>query len=152
AALAHTLTRSALLERYGLAAILLAGLVLRLAVLGQAGYPSDPTEVTRWAEATRSFGLGSFYANVQGGYYPALLYVLWPLAALLHGDALYVAVKGLAIPFDLITGLALYRATAPRGGRSAGLVAAALFVLNPAAIVGGALWGQVDVVGALGML
>lgn len=139
-------------ERVALAAILLAGLGLRLWTLGALGYPSDPAEVTRWAVGMRQYGPLGFYDHIAGGYYPAVLYLLWPLAGALSGDALYTAVKGLAIPFDLITGLVLFVIGRRYSGSRTGVVAAGLFVLNPAAIVGGALWGQLDVIGALCML
>ena len=139
-------------ERAALAAVLLVGLALRLMVLGTVGYPSDPAEVTRWAVGMREFGPLEFYDHISGGYYPAVLYLLWPIAGLLSGDALYLAVKGLAIPFDLITGIVLYLVGRHYSDRRAGVVAAALFLLNPAAIVGGAFWGQLDIIGALCML
>lgn len=139
-------------ERAALAAILLAGLGLRLWGLGALGYPSDPIEVTRWAVGIRQYGPLGFYDHIAGGYYPAVLYLLWPLAALFSGDGLYIAVKGLAIPFDLVTGVVLYLVGRHYSGPRAGVIAAGLFVLNPAAIVGGAMWGQLDVIGALCML
>ena len=139
-------------ERAALAAILLAGLALRLAMLGSLGYPSDPAEVTRWAVGMRDYGPLGFYDHLTGGYYPAVLYLLWPIAGVLHGDALYLAVKGLAIPFDLLTGVVLYLIGRRYSGERAGVVAAGLVVLNPASIVGGVFWGQLDSIGALCML
>lgn len=139
-------------ERAALAAILLLGLGLRLLSLGALGYPSDPIEVTRWAVGMRDYGPLGFFDHISGGYYPAVLYLLWPIAAVLSGDALYLAVKGLAIPFDLLTGVALYLLGQRYMDRRTGVLAAGLFVLNPAAIVGGAFWGQLDVIGALCML
>lgn len=139
-------------ERAALAVVLLAGLVVRLAALGSLGYPSDPAEVTRWAVGMRQYGPLEFYDHISGGYYPAVLYLLWPIAGVLSGDALYVAIKGLAIPFDLITGLVLYLVSRHYSNARTGVIAAGLFVLNPAAIVGGVFWGQLDVIGALCML
>ncbi|HEV2251217.1 MAG TPA: hypothetical protein VGT60_12000 [Candidatus Limnocylindria bacterium] len=139
-------------ERAALAGVLVVGLALRLWALGATGYPSDPVEVTRWALGMRQYGPLDFYSHIAGGYYPAVLYLLWPLAGLLSGDALYTAVKGLAIPFDLVTGVVLYLIGRHHSGPRVGVIAAGLFVLNPAAIVGGALWGQLDVIGALCML
>ncbi|HVR88207.1 MAG TPA: hypothetical protein VHG53_01515 [Candidatus Limnocylindria bacterium] len=139
-------------ERAALALLLLAGLVVRILVLGAPGYPSDPVEVTRWAKGVHDYGLVDFYAHITGGYYPAVLYLLWPLAAIFSGDALYMAVKGIAIPFDLATGLALFLLARHYATERTGVIAAGLYVLNPASIVGGALWGQLDVIGALCML
>ena len=139
-------------ERAALGVILVAGLAVRLIALGSLGYPSDPVEVTRWAVGMRQYGPLDFYDHISGGYYPAVLYLLWPLAGLFSGDALYLAVKGLSIPFDLITGVVLYFVGRHYSNERTGVIAAGLFVLNPAAIVGGAFWGQLDVIGALCML
>lgn len=132
--------------------LLALGLALRLWALGGTGYPSDPREVTRWAEGVAAHGLGGFYENIQGGYYPLILYLLAPLATLFQGDALYVAVKGAVIPFDLLIGVTLYGIVRRAAPSRYALLAAALYVLNPASILGGAYWGQVDAIGALGML
>ena len=136
----------------GLVLVLLAGLAIRVVALGGKGYPSDPAEVARWAQGVHDYGLADFYAQIAGGYYPAVLYLLWPLAAFLSGDALFVAVKAIAIPFDLATGVALYVLARHYATERTGVIAAALYVLNPASIIGGALWGQLDVIGALAML
>jgi len=118
------------------------------------GFPADVDELVRWAQGLDRYGLADFYARVGtgGGYpflpnYPALLYLLWPLAAVLNPAALHVAVKGLAIPFDLAIGGLLYLLVRRYGGARAGLAAAALYLLDPAAIIAGPFWGQIDAVG-----
>ena len=146
------MTRWAHGDRAALAVILLVGLVIRLAALGALGYPSDPGEIARWAVGIREYGLTDFYANIRGGFYPAVLYLLWPLAAIFTGDALYAAVKGISIPFDLCTGAVLYFLMRRYADPRSGVIAAGLFVLNPAAIIDGAFWGQLDIIGALCML
>lgn len=96
-----------------------------------------------------TFGPLEFYRNVQGANYPAVLYLLWPVAGLFHGEALRVAVKAISIPFDLLLGVALYAALIGRTSRARATVAASLYLLNPAAIIAGAYWGQLDSLGTL---
>jgi Gpi18-like mannosyltransferase len=104
--------------------------------------------MSRWAENLAQYGPPSFYQH-DGAIYPALLPFLWPLGLLLDGDALTTVIKGLSIPFDLLLGVLLYWVVSSRTDVSRGLLAAGLYLLNPAAIIGGPLWGQVDAAGTL---
>jgi Gpi18-like mannosyltransferase len=104
--------------------------------------------MSRWAENLAEHGWLAFY-QFDSAIYPALLPFLWPLGVLLDGDALRVAIKGVSIPFDVLLGILLYVVVARRTDPARGLLAAGLYLLNPAAIVGGTLWGQVDAAGTL---
>jgi hypothetical protein len=115
------------------------------------GHVGDVLVVSRWAERLAAVGPLHFYEG-SGSIYPALLYLYWPLGVAFDGDALTTAIKALAIPFDVAVGLMLYAITAPRAGAWAGLGAAALYLLNPAVILAGPVWGQIDAAGALAML
>ncbi len=127
----------------------IAAVALRIAVLGGRGFPSDVDEIVRWAHRIASEGLGQMYARgPQGVNYPALLYVLWPLAAWAHDDVLRIAVKALSIPFDIAIGGLLY-VVAGAQGRWRGVLAAALYWLAPATVIAGPFWGQIDAVGTL---
>jgi hypothetical protein len=104
--------------------------------------------MSRWAENLAEHGWFGFYQH-DSAIYPALLPFLWPLGVLLDGDALAVAIKGVSIPFDVLLGVLLYVVVAGRTDPARGLLAAGLYLLNPGAIVGGTLWGQVDAAGTL---
>ena len=131
-----------------LAAIVVLGVAWRFSVLGVEGHNGDVLVMTRWAERMADVGPWRFYEG-SGSVYPALLYPLWALGLVLDGPALDVAVKGLSIPFDVAIGLLLASLLWRRSGPAEAITAAALYLLNPAAILAGPVWGQVDSGGTL---
>jgi len=130
--------------------LLAAGAALRLAALGVAGHDGDIRIMAGWAERMAEVGPWRFYEG-SGSIYPALLYPLWALGAVLDGETLQLALKGLSIPFDLALGIVLFRLTRP-AGEAVATGAAALYLLNPATILAGPVWGQVDSAGTLAYL
>ncbi|HEX2195272.1 MAG TPA: hypothetical protein VHK63_09995 [Candidatus Limnocylindria bacterium] len=126
----------------GLALLLIVGVGIRLAVLGSVGHEWDVDSMAAWGELMARVEPWRFYEHSRA-MYPALLYPLWALAEALDGEALRVAVKALSIPFDAALGVLLFAALRSAGPVPA-LGAAAVYLLNPAAIIGGAVWGQVD--------
>jgi len=128
--------------------LLAAALAVRLAVLPLPGHGGDVQVMARWAENLVLYGPGHFYEH-DSSIYPALLPFLWIVGLLFDGEELSTAVKGLSIPFDLVIGLALYTVVGRRAGSGAGLMAAACYVLSPALILAGPVWGQVDAAGSL---
>jgi dolichyl-phosphate-mannose-protein mannosyltransferase len=131
-----------------LGGLLLVALVLRLAVLPFPGHSGDVGVMSRWAENLAAFGPLSFYQH-DTAIYPALLPFLWPLGLALDAPDLTVAIKAVSIPFDLLLGVLLYLVVANRTDAARGLLAAGLYLINPAAIIAGPLWGQVDAAGTL---
>lgn len=131
-------------------------LLIRLSTIGSRGFTDDYLELVRWAEGMVAYGPWAFYERYGGPSvapnYPAMLYPLWLLGALLDGSALRDAVKGLAIPFDLGIGLVLYRMVRRTAPQPIALLAAAVYLLNPAVIIDGPYWGQVDAAGTLVLL
>ena len=134
-----------------LAAIVAVAVGIRVPALGVTGHLGDVIVVSRWAERMAEVGPLGFYDG-GGSIYPALLYLYWPLGVLFDGDALDLGIKALAVPFDVAVGLLLFWMTASRAGRWAGVGAAALYLLNPAVILAGPVWGQIDAAGTLAML
>ncbi|MGH2462291.1 MAG: hypothetical protein ACRDFZ_01535 [Candidatus Limnocylindria bacterium] len=132
----------------GLVIMILAGLALRLAVLPLPGHFGDVSVMARWAENLVLYGPVHFYEH-DSSIYPALLPALWIVGLLFDGDQLSTAIKGLSIPFDLLIGLTLYTVVARPAGATAGLVAAGCYLLNPALLLAGPVWGQVDAAGSL---
>lgn len=137
----------------GLLGLLIVGALARILGLFGPGHGGDITAFVHWAEGAARFGLGSYYANGGDANYPPMLYLLWPLGVELDGGALWFAIRTLSIPFDLALGWLLYdtvrRATEDAGK---GTLAAAFYLLNPAVLMCGPIWGQVDGMGALPMV
>lgn len=128
--------------------MLAVAVAIRLIALQLPGHGGDVRVIVGWTQRIVEVGSTEFYEG-SASIYPALLYLLWPLGAVLDGDALATAIKGLSIPFDVGIGVLLYAVLARRNGRTAGLTAAGLYLFNPGAIIAGPLWGQVDAAGTL---
>ena len=131
----------------GLVVLLLVGLGLRLVVLPVPGHGGDVQVMARWAENLVLYGPGQFYEH-DSSIYPALLPFLWIVGLAFDGDQLTTAIKGISIPFDLLIGLTLF-IVGRRAGSGPGLLAAGCYLLNPALILAGPVWGQVDAAGSL---
>lgn len=131
--------------------LLAASVVVRVGALQVEGHDGDVRVTAAWAERMAEVGPWRFYEGA-GSIYPALLYPLWALGTDLDGDALLLAVKGLSIPFDLAIGIGLHALVRRRAGDPTALAVAALYLLNPATILAGPVWGQVDSAGTLAYL
>ena len=136
-----------------IAALALAGVVIRLLFVGSPGFPTDVSTFMAWAERLAERGPGGFY---EPGYFsdypPGFLYALWALGALLDGDALRFAVKAASIPFDVAIAVVAAQLAWRAGGARPAILAAALWLLAPGIVFAGAYWGQVDAVGTLPFL
>jgi hypothetical protein len=136
-----------------LVVLLMVSAVARLAGLFGPGHGGDITAFVQWAEGTARWGLGGYYAHAGESNYPPMLYLLWPLGVALDGPALAFAIRPLSVPFDLALGWLLYDVVARATGRERdGLLAAGFYLLNPAVLIVGPIWGQVDGMGALPMV
>jgi hypothetical protein len=131
-----------------LVGLLAVSLVVRVAALQVDGHNGDVRVTAGWAERMAEVGPWRFYEG-SGSIYPALLYPLWALGSDLDGEALLLAIKGLSIPFDIALGVGLYALIRRRSGEGFALGVAALYLLNPATILAGPVWGQVDSAGTL---
>jgi dolichyl-phosphate-mannose-protein mannosyltransferase len=143
--------RRALLPWLALAALLVAGVAIRLAVLDAKGHYGDALVIGRWADNMATWGPWDFYRH-DGAIYPALLYAYWPIGVLLDGAAQARAIKGVSIPFDLAIAVVAYLAAKRMVGPWRSLIAPAVYLFNPAVILAGPVWGQVDAAGALAYL
>ncbi len=131
--------------------LLIAGLVLRLIFSSFGTLQLDMGTFVSWANSLYTGGLKNFY-NGWSDYLPGYLYVLWLLGkansmALIPESVLF---KLPAILADLITGVFIYKiikkSADPKDSKreKLAIIAAALYVFNPAIIYNSALWGQVD--------
>jgi Gpi18-like mannosyltransferase len=131
--------------------LLWVAMLVRFAALLVPGHNGDISILAGWAERMAQVGPGHVYDGILS-VYPALLYLLWPLGAVFDGQALDLVLKALSIPFDLglavLIALVTKRIASPR----AGVAAAALYLFNPAVLLAGPVWGQVDAAGTLAML
>jgi dolichyl-phosphate-mannose-protein mannosyltransferase len=136
-----------------LALVLLAAALVRIAGLAGPGHGGDIQAFMDWAEGAAKFGLGGYYANGGSSNYPPMLYLLWPLGVALDGPALQFAIRTLSIPFDLGLGALLFQVARSITGRDGdGLLGAGFYLFNPAVVLVGPMWGQVDGMGALPMV
>ena len=134
-----------------LALLLVAGLVLRLSLLDAEGHGGDAIVIGRWADNMARYGPWRFYEH-DGALYPALLYAYWPIGVFFDGVDQARAIKGLSIPFDLAVAVVVYLPAARMVGRGRALIAPALYLLNPAVLLAGPIWGQIDAAGTLALL
>jgi len=136
-----------------IAVIIIVGVALRLLVTRAPGFPSDVGTFMAWAEKLASVGAGRFY---EPGYFsdypPGFLYVLWLLGVLFDGDVLRFAVKAISIPADVGIILLVVPLVRRYAGQTAAILAAGLWMLQPAPIFAGPYWGQVDAVGTVPFL
>jgi dolichyl-phosphate-mannose-protein mannosyltransferase len=132
----------------GLAIVLVAAVAARWLALGMEGHNGDVHIIHQWAERMAEVGPWGFYPGWIS-VYPALLYLYWPMGLLLDGEALDLAIKASSIPFDLAIGLVLWLIVRRWAGPGAAVGASALYLLNPAVLIAGPLWGQIDAAGTL---
>lgn len=152
--------------------IIIGGLLLRVVVGGfllpLSGFRTDVGDFTAWAQRMASGGPGAFYsAGYFADYPPGYLYVLWVLGTI---GRTFQALGGVDITFGLVKipgiladgGVAamlfLYSRRFLDGkfgtwsGERVGLLAAAVYLLNPGTLFNSAVWGQIDSVGTLAVL
>ena len=144
--------------------LLAAGFALRVllavVLLPQSGFQSDMVLWNDWAHRLAGSGLGQFYqpnAQYFNDYPPVYLYGLLYLAdgarvwSSLTGapDVTAGLLKVLFILADIGTAAAIYGVGRQLGRHRGGLIAAALFLFNPAVIFDSTIWGQNDSVGLM---
>lgn len=128
--------------------LLVAGTVVRIALINARGHGGDLIINTRWAESLAQAGPWGFY-EIDRSVYPALLYLFWPVGLLFDGDALNTVVKGMSIPFDVGLGIVLFVGLRRIIGNWRAVATAGLYLFNPGVLIGGPMWGQVDAAGTL---
>jgi len=147
-----------------LGGMLLLALLVRLLLIGGAGFTNDIATFEAWTLTLAAHSLRSFYgaagfADYPPGYFLVLAFVGHVYKAFVHDDptwsALKIAVKLPAVIMDLVDGLLVFVLVRRFASKTWAFGAAALFAFNPAIIFISAYWGQVDSVAgglALGSL
>jgi dolichyl-phosphate-mannose-protein mannosyltransferase len=140
-----------------IAIVLLAGLILRLALATLPGFGVDLGSFRAWSLQLASNGPWDFYdTGFFADYAPGYLYVLWFIGTanrFLQFDAgqFDYVLKLPAVFADLASAFLLYRLL--EGQRPlARLAGPALYLLFPATLLIGPVWGQVDSILALFLL
>ncbi|MHB8178271.1 MAG: glycosyltransferase family 39 protein, partial [Vulcanimicrobiaceae bacterium] len=146
-----------------LGGLIVAGLLLRLSVIGNPGFKNDVQAFESWAMTLATHPFSTFYAKAGFADYPpgyfyvlAVIGTLWehlfrssPANFAILGDL----VKLPAILADLLVGWLLYALVRRFADERWALGVAAFYLLNPATIVISAIWGQVDsIAGGLALL
>jgi Gpi18-like mannosyltransferase/predicted membrane-bound dolichyl-phosphate-mannose-protein mannosyltransferase len=137
-----------------LAAILGAGLVLRLLFIAGAGFHNDVAAFESWTLTLRDNPPWQFFAKVSFSEYPPGYFVILWVAAKVYavlgghgatgGLLLRALVKLPAIAMDLVNAAVVYAIVRRYASYGIALAAAAALALNPVAIYVSAYWGQVD--------
>ncbi len=158
---ARDLTEQPRVKWLDIVPLLLIALAVRIAVaMIVPGYQVDMNCFGLWAQRLADSGPGKFYAD---GYFcdypPGYLFVLWLNGGLM---ALFGAIPGDGVAnlitklppviFDLACVAMLYALAIKKLGKPAALTLAALYAFNPAVLVNGAAWGQVDALMTLGIV
>lgn len=154
---APVLEKKLRMERLWLRVLMLSALLLRLFLaVSVYGYEVDIGCFTAWSLRMADVGPAGFYtADYFCDYPPGALLLLWPIGLLLRAGGIgsesltLLLVKLLPILCDLAGGLVLYGAARKKLPTGAAAALAALYWFNPAALVNGAAWGQMDSVLAL---
>jgi hypothetical protein len=145
-----------------LALILLAGVVLRLMLAPFGGFQYDIQYMAFWAFRLATQPLAAFYATpVLVDHLPGDLWILLLIVHLYRLVSPAMQVQLPLFPFllklvptlaDAGVGLMLFLLVRRFAGTSAALLAAAVFLLNPASVFLTAIWGQWDSVSFLVVL
>ena len=139
------------------AALMCIALVVRV-VLGMRveGYEVDINCFKAWSLRIASVGPVNFYApDYFCDYPPGAVLLLWPVGVLLqlagfqNASVSLLIIKLLPVVCDLLGAFCLYCYRSKHCTFKTPAACAALYLFNPAALVNGACWGQMDSVLAL---
>lgn len=145
-------------ERAALFTVLLLGAALRLGLAAWVpGYGVDMNCFAAWANRMASVGPAGFYgADYFCDYPPGYMLVLGLLGGIAHFTGVSLGgmdgqmlLKLVPIACDLALAAGVFFIVRRRMGARAALALSALLALNPAYVVTGSCWGQIDSVLAL---
>jgi dolichyl-phosphate-mannose-protein mannosyltransferase len=146
-------TRSRAVQIGQVTALVVAGLLIRIAFIQSAGYADDVTIFRDWFKSIAVLPPGEVYAKTPGLNYPPMCVLLYELEAFvlrLFGPGTpsnYVFNVAIKLPPILVDGLGaalVYRIARRYASHAWALLGAAFIALNPAIIYDSAHWGQND--------
>ena len=131
--------------------ILAIGLAVRvIAAVSFKGHTTDMGCFIGWSDKIFKDGISQFYLSDSfHDYPPGYVYVMYVLGAIkntfnLRNEALWLLIKLPSIICDLFIGVMVYKAATKRVGGMCAAALCALVIFNPALILNGSVWGQVD--------
>ncbi len=138
--------------------IVVAGLLIRLALIPWGSFGYDTDAMSEWTRQLVSAPLAKFYAaqmSVPPDHLPGDLWLLWLLGQAARlvapgtdfaGVGYMAALKSVAVVADMLVGVLLFAIARGLVGEQRATSVAAAFLLNPAIIFLSAVWGQWDAV------
>jgi dolichyl-phosphate-mannose-protein mannosyltransferase len=134
--------------------VLLAGLAIRLCLMPFGRFKADTFGFQAWAQRLTTAPLSDFYANANEStlnldHLPGDMWILWAISQAyravasdpgLQGFGFVIALKLVAALADLGNGVLLFLLGRRLGGPGAGLLAASLYMFNPASIFVTSIW------------
>lgn len=147
-------------ETLAVTLLLLAAFALRLILSVKVpGHEVDINCFTGWGSMMLDGGPAKFYVSGNfADYPPGYLYVLWLNSAIanqlgpLSQGMEMLNLKFVPILCDMLAAMVLYGVGKKKLPVMAAAAMAVLYAFNPAVVINGAAWGQVDSVLALGLL
>ena len=132
-------------------------LILAVAI---TGYGVDISCFTAWSyksanEGVKSLYVGDYFCDYPPGYMYVLSVIGHIAGALSIGvdsSGYVLLIKLPAIICDVLAGYVIYKIAVKYIGERGALIAAAIYLFNPAVIVNSSAWGQIDGILALGVL
>ncbi|GIE80297.1 hypothetical protein Aph02nite_62470 [Actinoplanes philippinensis] len=128
------------------AELFLTGCLLVVAFAARYAGRSETTRDMRiffeWHEQLERAGGWRGLGEAIGNYNAPYLYLLW-LASVLPVPLL-IGIKLVHAVFDLLLAYWVFRLTAMRRGRRAGIAAALVVILLPTVVINASVWGQID--------
>ncbi|EKE13101.1 MAG: dolichyl-phosphate-mannose-protein mannosyltransferase family protein [uncultured bacterium] len=125
--------------------LLLFALILRIPLSFFGTLELDQNTFIAWSSDLAKNGFKNFY-NGWSDYLPGYLYFLWGLGKVnllnIFPEVLLYKIPGILA--DLATGFLIYEIIKKYKNEKWGLIAAAIYVFNPAIIANSTFWGQVD--------
>ncbi len=142
-----------------LAGMLGVSFVIRVLLFPLQGYQNDMGTFVSWFNTAADYGPRLFYNAVSWCDYPPFnIYLFWGFGSLAQSLGLFgtpfvtYIVKLVPNIFDLLIAGLIYGFVRKQLSFKLGLVAAALYVFNPAVIFNAAVWGQFDAIYTLFLL
>ncbi|MEU8661537.1 glycosyltransferase 87 family protein [Actinoplanes philippinensis] len=128
------------------AELFLAGCLLVVAFTARYVGRSETTRDMRiffeWHEQLERAGGWRGLGEAIGNYNAPYLYLLWFASVL--PVPLLIGIKLVHAVFDLLLAYYVFRLTAMRRGRRAGIAAALVVILLPTVVINASVWGQID--------
>lgn len=142
-----------------LAGMLSLAFVLRVTLFPLQGYQNDMGTFISWFNTAADYGPRLFYSAVSWCDYPPFnIYLFWSFGSLAKSLGLFgtpfvtYMVKLVPNLFDMLIAGVIYLFVRKQLSFKLGLLAAALYVFNPAVIFNAAVWGQFDAIYTLFLL